>query len=493
MSTFYSSDVEERPFQDETASVSSDDGYYTPSNEILLLLGALILLVAAAVGISVFFSWQYTQNNDSSDEGDSGRSILTPAPISAPVMAPPPFSVTGPVSSPVPAPTTATTTSPCLVCGSETSIITLPDAVPVIPNQPPLSCADLESSTFDADTCTLVQSLARETCGCADPTVTSSPTVAPFQCSACDEGSVSNPQATVDLSSIRNDLGTVACADLPLDQITETQCPSFQLLTYEPCGCARTQDSLVAVLETVVSAEALQDTDTAEALAMDFLFFSDYRFQGISRQEPHYELQDLAATSRGVVVPPQRRSLQTETLPPENPDNQVTAMECKLCGTSNATATALDTGMVDVEGVGLITCATLQDQLAALNMEDNLDECLDFQALAQEPCGCSASTDVPSQTPTVSAAPSQSPTYASAAPSFTPITLAPGTRTLSSLSDAALKQRYLLILWYYQTSRLGRTNWRTNCAPVRRGVTCVRNQVVGIELGEFFTTRMLQI
>ena len=191
-----------------------DEGYFTPTTSGLVLLGLLVVAVAAIIGYSIYYG--YNERND---------------PSPTPKKAQPPSS----------APTAFDDQFLCNICKGGN--ITILDSL--LEDDGNLTCAETQHlgdlGQLTEDQCELAQEAAVAKCGCTIPD----------SCRVCATGVVQNPDGILDVRSAGfPGINQLTCAQIEsfaeAGTIPKDFCPSLQEASAETCDCVAITCSVCA-------------------------------------------------------------------------------------------------------------------------------------------------------------------------------------------------------------------------------------------------------
>lgn len=135
----------------------------------------------------------------------------------------------------------------CSVCG-DGSVMTNPQGIVSPKPDQTVRCGALEANAqfIPQDTCSTLQVLAKEACGCTEPEIQQTNTTnmtgiftgeddIVYQCPICQGGEMTNPQGVVTSRQGNSARCEVLLANA--HTIPETACSNVQALAKDPCGC----------------------------------------------------------------------------------------------------------------------------------------------------------------------------------------------------------------------------------------------------------------
>lgn len=197
-----------------------DEGYFSPSLCLLILLVLLIVGVGVGIGYGVDYAKDRLEDKDKS-----------PSPSSVPSLTP--------SASPSVVPSLAPSDEVfvCPICPDGN--ITLPDGVLRTGLLPTMTCSEMDDlasvGNITEGQCNLLQMFSQDPCGCTG--AVGNTTI----CSACEAGGVRNQTGVVDF-----EVATVSCEAvegwLQLVPIPEDSCATIQQLTAQSCDCGEVDD-----------------------------------------------------------------------------------------------------------------------------------------------------------------------------------------------------------------------------------------------------------
>eukprot|EP00934_Nitzschia_sp_Nitz4_P008465 Nitzschia sp. Nitz4//scaffold95_size97785//2765//5123//NITZ4_004654-RA/size97785-augustus-gene-0.94-mRNA-1//1//CDS//3329560433//8455//frame0 len=229
--------VDEDYFSDEEEDVELveyvdvvDEGYFTPS--ILMLLVLVLLIGGAIAGIIIGVK--------EGQERQEPKSAPTTPPTATPSMMPSASPSASPSMSPSFAPSEGYTCPICLEGN-----ITSPDTLITIPTWGNQTCSELEvladAGNITEAECTFLQLFAQGTCGCATEDVGT--------CGVCSSGVVRNQTAVIDTSVLGIEgFTSITCAEMSVlstyTSVSNATCSAIQALTETVCDCGEFEDEL---------------------------------------------------------------------------------------------------------------------------------------------------------------------------------------------------------------------------------------------------------
>jgi hypothetical protein len=293
-----------------------------------------------------------------------------------------------------------------------------------------------------------------------EPSITPAP-VELFVCPICGEDlDVTNPDGVFSFDGQPDRSCEELLIAAEMGNINEINCGLLQSQIQDICGCReeRTDESVLALLGSVVGLEVAEE-GTIFFEAANWLLNEDPRFvplemrrlqSGMGTPDPTASPAPSWAEPDSDTVSDAPSSAGTPSDTTDAPTQNV--FLCTICGEGKE-FTNLGAVLSFVDEPDL-TCQELQEFLALAD-EGNFteSECTDLHLLTDVPCGCAASNN----TDTLSI---QNP--GSNSPTMTPTVIVEGL-TLSDISDEELIQRYLMALFYFQTTSNRETQWNSNC------------------------------
>ena len=342
----------------------------------------------------------------------------------------------------------------CSVCANGT--VTTPDAVVNvtsvgIPKTDSITCGELvafvEDGFLPEDACPRLQEAVLNVCECSGGAVQD----AAIGCSICKSGEIGEPKAEIEF-----DGETVTCDELAKTfvsgEIDEEQCTAAQLAAQDMCGCKISEDDqeVLDLLETVVG-PAIFEEGTAEYMAGRYLIEEDPLYLE-SKDVIIRRLQPVDGNATTPISESTTVLNRTQNMDDMNATEQILTtmpismvnISCPICpdglpiGKYNGTLPEEDLPEAYIE-FSEINCTELE----RLSFEDGIpqDACPSIQKLSADACLCAVAKVIEDG--------STNQTESSS----------------TTMIESAIIQRYLMILFYYQTSNSTESPWESGCDP----------------------------